>query len=313
MHEVSKRFLFFKKWCGWLRKTWHRIKATKLITSRTTLLLVVALSMILVALLLFYRRSNIIQQDRSSTITLPQQTPTVPTNSSPSPTPEPMTKSSLVPADVLDLSSWRLTLPIDTFSEGTPDEVSQPVLAKFSLPPYFMVNSTNQAVVFRAHAGGQTTNKSKYPRSELREMTSANYSRAAWSNTSGTHIMTIRQAITHLPVAKPEVVAGQIHDVSDDVVMIKLKSNRLYVESESKSVGVLDENYTLGKIFTLVISAQDNRILVNYNGSNKVNISKPGFGYYFKAGCYTQSNPSKGDDPNSYGEVMIYSLKVDHR
>ena len=36
-------------------------------------------------------------------------------------------------------------------------------------------------------------------------------------------------------------------------------------------------------------------------------------GCYFKAGCYTQSNESKGDKPESYGEVVIYKLVVEHK
>jgi hypothetical protein len=34
---------------------------------------------------------------------------------------------------------------------------------------------------------------------------------------------------------------------------------------------------------------------------------------YFKAGAYTQSNTSKGDAADAYGEVIIRSLQVTHR
>ena len=37
------------------------------------------------------------------------------------------------------------------------------------------------------------------------------------------------------------------------------------------------------------------KIFVYYNGVQKVTYSKSGSGWYFKAGSYTQSNPSKGD------------------
>lgn len=36
-------------------------------------------------------------------------------------------------------------------------------------------------------------------------------------------------------------------------------------------------------------------------------------GCYFKAGCYAQSNPDKGDDPQAYAEVVIYRLRVSER
>ncbi|MBL8993880.1 MAG: polysaccharide lyase family 7 protein, partial [Spirochaetia bacterium] len=45
----------------------------------------------------------------------------------------------------------------------------------------------------------------------------------------------------------------------------------------------------------------------------KVDYANTNKGCYFKAGCYTQSNPSKGDDPNDYGRVVIRSLKVFHQ
>jgi hypothetical protein len=37
-----------------------------------------------------------------------------------------------------------------------------------------------------------------------------------------------------------------------------------------------------------------------------------GSGWYFKVGCYTQSNETKGDKPEAYGEVVVYKLKVTH-
>jgi poly(beta-D-mannuronate) lyase len=35
-------------------------------------------------------------------------------------------------------------------------------------------------------------------------------------------------------------------------------------------------------------------------------------GCYFKAGAYTQSNPSKGDKVDAYSEVWIYKVDVTH-
>jgi len=51
---------------------------------------------------------------------------------------------------------------------------------------------------------------------------------------------------------------------------------------------------------------------VYYNDILKVSYNKSGSGYYFKAGCYTQTNISKGDSASSYGEVTIYNLQVSH-
>jgi hypothetical protein len=213
-----------------------------------------------------------------------------------------------VPADLLNLANWKLTLPVGT--AGKPTEILQPQLAGFSLSPYFVLNAAKNGVQFVAPVGGATTSNSGYPRSELREMKGG--SLASWSNTSGTHTMTITEAITHLPVVKPHVVAGQIHDASDDVIMIRLENTNLFVEHNGTNLGTLDAHYQLGTVYTVKVVAASGRVKVFYNGALKVDSARSGSGWYFKAGCYTQSNPSKGDAPTAYGEVLIYALDVTH-
>ena len=68
----------------------------------------------------------------------------------------------------------------------------------------------------------------------------------------------------------------------------------------------------MGKKFTVKIVTKDEKINVYYNDILKVSYNKSGSGYYFKAGCYTQTNISKGDSASSYGEVTIYNLQVSH-
>ncbi len=63
----------------------------------------------------------------------------------------------------------------------------------------------------------------------------------------------------------------------------------------------------------LKIEAGEGRVKLWYNGEQKLDWKVAKHGCYFKAGCYTQSNPSKGDAAESYGEVVIDSLAVDHR
>jgi hypothetical protein len=83
-------------------------------------------------------------------------------------------------------------------------------------------NAARTGVVFQANAGGATTSNSGYPRSELREMAAGGATEASWSTTSGTSTMTERLAITHLTTAKPQVTVGQVHDGSDDVLVVRL-------------------------------------------------------------------------------------------
>jgi poly(beta-D-mannuronate) lyase len=124
--------------------------------------------------------------------------------------------------------------------------------------------------------------------------------------------LTVTEAITAVPKVKPHVVAAQIHDGEDDVVMIRLEKNRLFVEADGDEVGVLDPAYVLGTRFTVELRATSSGIRVTYNGSKSVTYDKVGSGYYFKAGCYTQSNVDKGDKASAYGEVVIYALTVKH-
>jgi len=176
-----------------------------------------------------------------------------------------------------------------------------------------MVNSAGTGVVFEANAGGVTTSNSGYPRSELREMTGGGQNEASWSTTSGHHTMLIRAAVTHLTVAKPQVTVAQVHDSSDDVLVIRLDGpHHLYAEHNGTDYGDLDTNYQLGTVFTAQFDISGGHIRISYNGVPKVDRAVSSSGDYFKAGCYTQSNTSKGDAPDAYAQVVIYTLVVTH-
>lgn len=220
------------------------------------------------------------------------------------------------PASVLNLTNWKLTLPVDGCDDNEwADEVTQPQLAKFRDSRYFTVNSA-RGVVFRARVdGARTSSNTKYPRSELREMTDRGEERASWSNKSsgdGVHKLTMEAAITAAPLNKPQVVAAQIHDASDDVAMIRLYGRQLVVDAnDSKVQLLLDDDYQLGRRFTISITASNGNIRVVYNNSRTVDYKRSGSGMYFKAGCYTLSNTSY-DRIDRFGEVVIYKLGVSH-
>ncbi len=220
------------------------------------------------------------------------------------------------PASVLNLTNWKVTLPVDGCDDNEwADEVTQPQLATFRDARYFTVNSA-RGVVFRARVdGARTSSNTKYPRSELREMTDRGERRASWSNKSsgdGVHKMTMEAAITATPTNKPQVVAAQIHDESDDVMMIRLYGDELVVDANDSKVRLmLDDDYQLGQRFTVTITASNGRIRVVYNGSRTVDYQRSSSGMYFKAGCYTLSNTSY-DKADRFGEVVIYKLAVSH-
>lgn len=225
----------------------------------------------------------------------------------PPPPPPPSDGSAKVPSDLLDLGSWKITLPVK--SGSGPLEVTK--LAGYVNSPWFEVDSARNGVRFRANCGGATTSNSGYPRSELREMT-ASGGLASWSTTSGKHTMTVTEAITATPKVKPHVVAAQIHDAEDDVVMVRLEGNRLFLEGGGEDLGVIDPAYVLGTFFTVTLEATGGHISLAYNGAKKVDVARSSNGCYFKTGVYTQSNTSKGDAASAYGEVVIRSLNVRH-
>lgn len=219
------------------------------------------------------------------------------------------------PSQILDLTNWKQTLPAG--SSKKPIEIKQASLATYVNSPYFFPNSACDGVVFRAPVNGVTTSGSGYPRSELREMTDNGKSLANWSTVSGIHSMFIDQAITAVPKAKKHVVAGQIHDADDDVVVIRLEYPKLFVDINGKTGPVLDPDYKLGKRFTVKFVASGGQIKIYYNGGAAPvhTMAKKSSGNYFKAGAYTQSNCSKEKscDDGNFGEVVIHKLSVQHQ
>lgn len=218
------------------------------------------------------------------------------------------------PGKILDLTAWKLTLPIDTPHPGRPDEILAPALTAFVAPGLFDANADSTAVLFRAPCGGFTTNGSGYPRCELREMLPGGKDEIAWSTTDDTiHSLSATLAITHLPAVKPHVVCAQIHDAKDDLLMVRLEGKKLLVERNRDQDVVLDENYKLGTMFHLRIEAGGGQVRVVYNDTQKLDWTVARRGCYFKAGCYTQSNVKKGDLPNDYCEVQIRHLQIQQR
>ena len=213
-----------------------------------------------------------------------------------------------LPADVIDLGYWYLTLP--TGAEGSPDTIENPNLAKFT-NEFFKLNNSRDGVVFSARADGVTTKNSSYPRSELREMNGSE--KASWSNTSGSHTLDVCEAITKTPSTKPEVVAAQIHDGSDDVMQIRLEGKTLMVQyNDGKTETVIDPNYVLGTPYNVRIVAEGGKVDVLYNGQKKAELPLSGSGWYWKVGAYVQSSTDKGESPDATGEVTVYSLKCVH-
>ncbi len=75
----------------------------------------------------------------------------------------------VLPADRFDMSSWKLTLPLDKDKNGKIDEIEGVAIYYFSHPDYFFLDE-NKQLVFQVPNKAITTSGSSNARSELRQM-----------------------------------------------------------------------------------------------------------------------------------------------
>jgi hypothetical protein len=217
------------------------------------------------------------------------------------------------PTQPLDLSGWKLTLPVG--AKDKPTEVERP-RADASADEHWFAEASDHAVAFRAPVDGVTTSGSHYPRSELREMSGDGATPAAWSSTAGEHTMRVVEAFTHLPAGKSELVGAQIHDATHDVTVVRLEGSNLYItDGDNPHYKLVTSDYQLGIPFEAAYVVSHGQIRAYFNGVLQTTIPVPTLtGAYFKAGAYTQANctnsvPCTGDN---YGETLIYQLQVAH-
>jgi hypothetical protein len=241
-------------------------------------------------------------------------------------TPAPAPAAYDVPTEIL--RAWKLQLPVPpTTGGGAVQELEGAALAAYRSDWFDVL--AGGALRFRAPTDGATTSGSKYPRSELREMAGPG-ARASWSIIRGGHHLEIVQAITAQPRGKPDVVAGQIHDGNDDLVVVRLEGRRLIVDVRGKEVALLSGHYVLGQQFAVHFWAGGGRVKVfHYPGGSPPDGWWRAFqpaasfeadvdGCYFKVGCYTQSNcdteAARGQvcGPDNYAEVVVTSVQLAH-
>jgi hypothetical protein len=217
---------------------------------------------------------------------------------------------AVLPCQILNCSTWYLTLPTPLDGGTNPDTVHNPALTSFS-NAYFHANADNTGVVFTAPVNGSTTANSQYARSELRE-TNADGSLASWSSTVGDNTLTVTGAATQLPVQKPQMIIGQIHGPSSLVVAIEVDGSHIIWKTDGGPFNVIDPAYTLGTRYTFQLVASGGQIRIYYDGKLAATTPYTGAGLYFKAGAYGQSNSAQGDYPPAASQAVIYGLSVAH-
>ena len=244
---------------------------------------------------------------------------------------------SQVPSDLMDnCNQWKITYPTGAEDKTLCNEPNN---------EFFYVNNAGNAIVFKTpiRSDNGTTPNSSNIRSELRERVPDGSVDVYWT-TTGTHMVYVKQAITHLPINKPHLVATQIHgnkdDGIDDSMVMRLENSHLFLSfngGKLRSDVTIKTNYSLGAIHEVIFLvvdgkhycyyAEDGNLLTAYNANNAASylIKDGGNDYvmdlnydqsYFKIGNYTQSNSDKEgsdtNDPNNYGEVLVYNFSVSH-
>lgn len=247
----------------------------------------------------------------------------------------------------IDLTHWKLTLPLDKNGDGKPDEYLPVELAKFKdtdeLKPNFYTDEDG-GLVFYCQTSGDfvTTKNSKSPRTELREQLEPGSNNTNWTLAQGGK-MKGRLQITRSSKGDRFMVM-QIHgrltdeqratigkDDNDAPPLLKIYYNNGQIEVAHK---VLKDKSTTGdnifqksswtdaqhyyfskrvenEVFSFEIEASEGKLVVIKDGESKVfedpDLKIWPFENYFKAGNYLTTSSKK-----AFSEVKYYELTVVH-
>lgn len=236
-----------------------------------------------------------------------------------------MTTPTRTPGEILDIgpgadqNHFQVGIGYPT---GHEDFLMSEVAAGFTDADYFGPTGDGWAARFSVGVdGGRTSNKTKYPRAELRELTRAG-AKAAWDGARGVHVMQGASRFTALPPRKSWACAAQIHDAESDLVRIQTEgslaaSPRLRLVSRHTPPGgqevttTLIDDYRVGQWFAWHIAVSDGQGALYINGQRRAEFPAGVKGCYFKAGLYLQTNSSI-DQRDQLGVVELRDLVVWH-
>ncbi len=139
----------------------------------------------------------------------------------------------------IDLSNWKITLPVDQNNDNSPDEYGPSQLKDFgyrnvsALKPFLYDDFTDSSLVFYTYPGGATTTNSSYPRTELREQMTPGSNSNNWTLAQGgtmegvLKIDDISKDNSTSSYENSRVIVMQIHGIVSpgDVTKYNLSSN----------------------------------------------------------------------------------------
>lgn len=183
----------------------------------------------------------------------------------------------------------------------------------WSMAPYVIVDPYGSAVRLTTPLNGVTTDGSKYPRQEFREL-DAKGKDAAWDSSKGYHRMWGTSQANHLPLVKPSVVVAQAHGASSDIfeLLTELVDGKLVLMPRvgGKDVPAEAVPYNYEK-FDWDIVFQDGQLTTSYMGHVYTCKAPKDTKSYFKCGNYAQTNASI-DAATEYTEVDLYEFTITH-
>lgn len=136
----------------------------------------------------------------------------------------------------IDLKNWKLTIPLDSDNNGSPDEYSAAQIENGAyrnlspVKPFMFDDLSDQSLVFYAYPNTSTAN-SDYSRSELREMINPTNSKVNWTlNQGGTIKGKLKMASITNEIAGSgssktfhRTIVMQIHGIISEADMTKYK------------------------------------------------------------------------------------------
>lgn len=231
--------------------------------------------------------------------------------------------SSVEPSSILDLSHWKLTLPIDAARgiTGEAAEVASEQLASGYMSGYFCTDPSG-GVRFWAPVNGATTDGSDYPRSELRQMLDPDDDNVNWTPADMLAKLSATLTVSSVPSATQKVVVGQVHGFQTNAY-IKLRYqydsashtgslaalvNEDPASTSSTNFGSID-GLPFGQPFTYSIVVRQRVFTIRVNDQVLTSFHVH-YGWlhepmYFKAGSYDQASGSSSTDG---GRVTFYEL-----
>lgn len=246
----------------------------------------------------------------------------------------------------IDLSHWKVTLPI-----GKPIEVEPPEILNYAtnktLKPFMYNDSVSGALVFYAYPTTATTANTKYSRTELREQIEPGNNNVNWTfkqgralkgklavedisrDSNGKYHKTIIMQIHGRLTNEQKNLIGQKDNNAPPMLKIYWQNGKVRVKTKKlKSLSLTDteilyetawtddeghsfkENVGFGK-FTIEVKVSDGKMIVSLNNNEfKVykNIHMKRWGIF--ENYFKAGNYFQSRDENSYAKVKYYELKI---